>query len=144
MHARNDEIEGQHCHVSQHLFDKRLAPCALFRGVPPMHAMEQFRGGNRGDGGRFLSVLGQHGVEAQPLSFDSDQDAGINQRGHGEGGSGCWCLVISSKVSQYSSSGFGTVRNACTKSATVRVAGRAGMISHTGSPPRSMTNSSPR
>jgi hypothetical protein len=43
-----------------------------------MDAMEQFRSGNRGDRGRFLPMLLQYGLQAQPLPLDGDQDAGVD------------------------------------------------------------------
>jgi len=78
VHARNDEIEGHHGDMSQYLFDEGFSPCTLLRRSRPMDAVEQFRGGNRGERGRFLPMLRQHGLKAQPFPFDGDQDAGID------------------------------------------------------------------
>lgn len=88
MNPRRDEIKRDDRHVRQHRFHKGLTQRAVLGFGRAMHTMEEFRSGDGRQSHLLSCVRGQEILEAQPSALDVNEHAGVDQRCHGEEGTG--------------------------------------------------------
>jgi hypothetical protein len=106
--------------------------------------MEQLGCRDRRNRNRFFAILYELTFYIQFVAFPRDQHARIDQDSHGDSGTASRCFVASARTSQYPESAFGKELSKPNKSAALNRNGLTCDISQTGSPPRSITNDSPR
>ncbi len=87
MNPRRDQVERDYGHLREQVFDESLSASSLRGASGPVNPMQQFGSRYGGNGDLLARMLSQQGVQVELTAFGSDQDAGINQRRHGDLGS---------------------------------------------------------
>ena len=96
MHPCGEQIERHHRDLGEELLDECLPPAAL-RGLgSSMDAMKKLGRGDRRQDDRLVGALLDEGSQVELASLSSDEDAGVDQRGHGDFRAGGWRLVACS------------------------------------------------
>ena len=98
--ACDDEIEWNHGESREHVFDEGLSSRPHPSGRRAVNPVKKLRGGDRRESDLRRPVLGDGAVPVEETTLGRDQDAGIDQRRHGDFGRlGCR-LVMTASISQ--------------------------------------------